>query len=144
VSVHVRADNKIVVANNRFATRRYNADGGVDGTYGVGGSGSVPTKGFPFAEKSAVGADGKLYVFGITDFNDPQPAKPDVMVVRYLSSGRLDTTFGRSGVVRTNLLGHESGGGVALAPGNKLVVATGTSPMSGIPFKIGVVRYLTV
>jgi uncharacterized delta-60 repeat protein len=144
VFVRVRSDRKIIVANARFQTRRYNLDGGVDGTYGVGGLGSVPVTRHPTASSAAVGSDGKLYVIGTTDFFDPQRGRPDFMIVRYLSNGRLDTTFGRSGVVRTNLLGMEFARDGALAPGNRLVVAGPTNVTDDAPFKIGVVRYRTV
>jgi uncharacterized delta-60 repeat protein len=141
IAVEVRADRKIVVANERFQTRRYNVDGGIDATYGVNGLGSVATRSVPFATGAAVGRDGKLYVVGSTDFNDPQPGRADFMVVRYLSNGRPDSTFGTGGIVRTNLLGYDTGRDLAVAPDGKVVVTGSTNTEPRAPFKIGVVRY---
>ena len=59
--------------------------------------------------------DGKIVVVGTS--ND------DILVVRYLPDGRLDTSFSGDGVVTTDVNGVDVGTGVALQPDGKIVVA---------------------
>ena len=96
---------------------RYRADGSLDPTFGAGGI----VRGVPaepaHPSEGVLQPDGKIVTVGSdADFDD-------IMVVRYLSDGRLDTGFGAGGVVTTNLGGVDGGFAVALQPDGKIVAA---------------------
>jgi uncharacterized delta-60 repeat protein len=101
----LQSDGKLVVAGSTFngstddfALVRYNADGSLDTTFGTGGivvtaigSGSDRAYGL------TVGRDGRLVAVG-SSFNG---SDDDFAVVRYLSTGALDASFGGTGIVTT-------------------------------------------
>ena len=119
-AVALQADGKLVVAGYvsedfvsgtppaqwaprpRFAVARYQADGTLDPTFGVGGK-VLTSLGEPdafgpmdaFAYAVVIQADGNILVGGYA----LQPTWPTrrAIVVRYLSDGTLDTSFGASG-----------------------------------------------
>src|SRR5438874_1097814 len=109
-AVAVQTDGKLVVVgttyiNNDFsgedfAVARYNPDGTLDKTFGVGGK--VRTD-FPdlaaVASSVVVQPDGKIVA--VASANDPATFY-DFAAVRYLSNGTIDTTFGVAGKVHTD------------------------------------------
>jgi uncharacterized delta-60 repeat protein len=109
-AVTVQADGKLVVVgttyinndytNEDFAVARYNLNGTLDKTFGVGGKVQTDFPGLAAVASSVViQPDGKIVVAGgafllftfVGDFK----------VVRYNSDGSLDTTFGNGGIVTT-------------------------------------------
>ncbi|KQP53645.1 cadherin-like domain-containing protein, partial [Methylobacterium sp. Leaf108] len=147
-SVTVQADGKIVVAgygigsggNNDFAVVRYNADGGLDTGFGVGGKVLTPVgagTSTDIGNSVTVQADGKIVVagYGIGSGGN------DFAVVRYNSDGSLDTGFGAGGKVLTPVGAGTSGDigySVTVQADGKIVVA-GFGIGSGNDF--AVVRY---
>ncbi len=145
-SVAVQADGKIVVSgfsNNagdlyNFATTRYNIDGTLDTDFGE--NGVVITK-IGILNSQAytvlVQLDGKIIVVGTS--NTIETTK-DVALVRYLTDGSLDPSFGIGGVVTSNI--NFSGDNVtsaALQRDGKIVVAANFT--NGINNDIEVIRY---
>lgn len=133
--VAVQPDGKIVVAGTRFtshgdfAVARYNADGSLDATFGVGGiaftdlnAGSNDT-----AKAMALQADGKIVLAG-QSITPVSPPAEDFAVVRYNSDGSLDTTFGMGGIVITDFGASffEGASSVALDSAGRIVVAGGS------------------
>ena len=122
-SVLVQPDGKVVVAGAGygvdFSLVRYNTDGSLDGTFGVGGM--VLTD---FAGNQDVGLavvrqpDGRLLVAGLTTAGPGS----DFAVARYNSDGSLDLSFGVGGkvTVDTNGTGYAT---IALRPDGHVVVA---------------------
>lgn len=127
-SVTVQDDNKVVVAgfsNADFALARYNTDGSLDTT--LDGDGKLITKfaigGGSGALSVALQADGKILAgggvgeavsLGDTDFG----------MARYLSDGRLDTSFSEDGKL-TTAVGTESDSlqGIAVQADGKILAA---------------------
>ncbi|MBD2089905.1 putative Ig domain-containing protein [Microcoleus sp. FACHB-1515] len=123
------SDGKILVGGfigrrttgNDFAIARYNADGTLDASFGIGGSVTTDIRnnsndvGFGMAVQS----DGKIL---LTGFTSPSSPADDFVVVRYNPDGTLDTSFGTGGIVIT-----ETNGGfahrVAVQSDGKIVVA---------------------
>ena len=99
-AVAIQNDGKIVVAgtsNGDFALVRYNSDGSLDTSFGVGGKkttdiGSSTTDA---ANAVAIQNDGKIVVAGTSDGN--------FALARYNYNGSLDTTFGTTGIVTTDI-----------------------------------------
>lgn len=106
--VALQADNKIVVAGfsfsvdtgNDFVLVRYNEDGSLDETFGVGGivKTDVQLGSDDIAYDLAIQADGKIVVAGSSD----NGSNRDAALVRYNTDGSLDLTFGTDGVVLTD------------------------------------------
>ncbi|MCP4104979.1 MAG: sulfatase-like hydrolase/transferase [Desulfobacteraceae bacterium] len=138
-------DGKIVVVGETAATGdsdtdfiivRYNSNGELDTTFGNGGKiiADIGTGTGDQAAKPHILADGKIIVRGTSD--------QDFAIVRYDSSGNLDTAFGDRGIVITDI-----GDGTddlnftgEILPNGK-IIAGGTSGMFTTDVKYTVVRY---
>jgi uncharacterized delta-60 repeat protein len=104
----VQSDGKIVVAGEaagwggRISLARYNADGTLDSSFGLGDGKLVTnlTRGFDGALEVAVQGDGKIVVAGTAS-----GAGGKFALVRYEPDGSLDSTFGGDGIVTTNFTG---------------------------------------
>jgi uncharacterized delta-60 repeat protein len=127
-SVTVQADGKIVVAgyaqdiqgqggyNSELV--RYNADGSIDPTFGIGG---IVSSGPGFATGSgvAIQADGKIVTAGAV-FGSPN----HFALARYNSDGSFDASFGTGGKVATDF-GTTVPFGLLIQPDGKIVLAGG-------------------
>jgi uncharacterized delta-60 repeat protein len=77
-----------------FIVARINANGTLDSTFGVGGKVKTNLGGDDSAHDLAISA-GKVVVVGTSN--------KAIAIVRYTAAGKLDTTFGVGGKIRTNL-----------------------------------------
>ncbi len=127
-SVTVQADGKIVVAgsskdgsNDDFALVRYNADGSLDTSFGVGGIVTTPISGNNDSAYSvALQTDGKIIAGGY-NYNG---SGNDFVLVRYNDDGSLDGSFGAAGTVATAIGGGFGGvNSIALQADGKIVAA---------------------
>jgi uncharacterized delta-60 repeat protein len=104
-AVAIQSDQKIVVAgsadnglNEVFALARYNPDGSLDNSFGS--SGKVTTDvstGSAVAKAVQIQTDGKIVAAGYSGTNR------HFAVVRYNPNGTLDTAFGGTGKVTTDI-----------------------------------------
>ncbi|MBT6484795.1 MAG: hypothetical protein HOK71_08995, partial [Planctomycetaceae bacterium] len=104
----VQADGKIIVVgdsgsigNRDIVVERYNVDGTLDASFGVGGVVITDLGGDDRARSAAVQADGRIIVAGSSN----TAGTPDLAVLRYNTDGTLDAGFGAAGVVITDLGG---------------------------------------
>lgn len=125
--VAIQDDGKIVVAGaaagdlgtGAFALARYESDGSLDATFGVGGRVTtvVGGAGGDEAEAVAIQADGKIVAAGTA-------GGQRFAVVRYETDGTPDPSFGTDGIVKTNLsAGLDLGYDLLIQPNGKIVVA---------------------
>ncbi|MCA9919075.1 MAG: hypothetical protein KC445_14030, partial [Anaerolineales bacterium] len=128
----LRPDGRMIVVGQYLTgpyvvfVSQFSEDGALDDAFGTG---TLPGYGLFAVDSSgdnehaaygvALQADGKIVVAG---YVKPTSADPDILVVRFNSNGTLDTTFGTSGFVRTDLGGWEYGRDVAIQPDGKIVV----------------------
>lgn len=153
-AVVVQTDGKIVVAGRAapsgsrdFALLRYDTDGSLDGSFGVGGKVNTPFVPSRDDEATdlALQTDGKIVVVGNAD---DASFDPDFAVARYQSNGNLDSTFGTGGVLTTDFGGGSSGSSfaqrVVIQPDGKIVVA-GHASLGSTPAgnDFAVARYLS-
>ncbi|WP_345327120.1 Calx-beta domain-containing protein [Novipirellula rosea] len=141
----VQTDGKIIVVGYtdaggggiNHALARYNADGSLDSTFGVGGKVIADFGGSDdYVGGVALQDDGKLVVAGAKS----TAGNYDVAVTRYNADGTLDTSFGTGGSVVTDL-GSTTEVAVSVAIDNfgKIVVAGSIS--TGFNFDTAVLRY---
>jgi uncharacterized delta-60 repeat protein len=140
-------DGKIVAAGEGgvgdFALARYQTDGSLDASFGVGGKVTTDFAGSSdTAFALAVQGDGKLVAAGRTQVPDGQSVDVEFAVARYDASGSLDAGFGTAGTVTTGFAAKsfDVGRGVAIQADGRIVVAGFTDrPQKDADF--GLVRY---
>jgi uncharacterized delta-60 repeat protein len=103
-AVRIAADDKIVLAGHvsgEVALVRLDAGGRVDAGFGSSGKvlTTVPSSREAVAQGLAIGSDGKIIVAGWA--SEPNSSAGNFAVLRYLTDGQLDTTFGGTGMVVT-------------------------------------------
>lgn len=145
-AVGLQPDGKIVaagfdqiVSKDDFALMRLNPSGSVDTTFGTGGR--VTTSIGPSLDAAtalALQSDGKIVAGGFSS----NGTNLDFALARYKGNGSLDTGFGTSGKVRTDILGSDdAANALALQPDGKIVAAGYASNGSNDDFAL--VRYTT-
>jgi uncharacterized delta-60 repeat protein len=128
-AVLLQPDGKILVAgfaadgqnSYDFALARYNPNGTLDKTFG--NDGTVRTNvgsGFVRARDAALQADGKILVAG--------GHEGDFVVVRYLSDGSLDASFGQNGIRKIAVPGNDEAQAIAVMPSGRIVIAGHSNP----------------
>jgi len=142
-AVAIQADGKIVAAGCTFcalgvadfALVRYNVDGSLDATFGIGGKMTTDFSGRrDGAFAVAIQADGKIVAAGCTAC---EQVAGDFAIARYNSDGSLDTTLDGDGKVTTDLNGGEDHGNAVAIQGDGRIVAAGArselTPISAWP-----------
>ena len=144
VSVVLQSDGKIVAAgysitggSQDFAVVRYNTNGSLDTSFDTDGKVTTAIGASDdYVNSIALQSDGKIVVAG----NASISGHSDFAVVRYNGNGTPDTSFS-GGKVTTNINGRDSdAGSMALQSDGKIVVAGGTSSITG-PYDFSLVRY---
>jgi uncharacterized delta-60 repeat protein len=138
-AVALQSDGKIIVvgyAQSDFAIVRDLPNGTLDTSFGTSGTGKVLTPiGSATPDEAyavAVQTDGKIVAAGFTT----NAGNRDFAVVRYLSNGTLDPTFGTGGKVITPVgTGDDLAEAVVVQPDGKIIVAGSST------FVFALVRY---
>jgi uncharacterized delta-60 repeat protein len=151
-SLAVQPDGKILAAGATyssstswdFALARYNANGGLDTSFGSGGKAvTVIGNGSDRGNGVALQPDGKIVVAGSTYVRTRGTVQDyDFAVVRYNADGTLDKTFDRDGKVTTSFTSSstEIELAMALQPDGKILVG---GWVKNATQDIAVVRYNT-
>jgi uncharacterized delta-60 repeat protein len=133
-AVAIQSDGKIVAAgysnsgtasavNRDFTLLRYNANGTLDNSFGVGGKvitdfgSSIDDQ----ANAMAIQSDGKIIAVG--KYGLDSSAGTDYALARYNMDGSLDTSFGTGGKVLTSVANYDEALAVAIQADGKFVVA---------------------
>ena len=125
-SVALQSNGKIiaagasVVGQPEFTLARYNTNGTLDITFGTDGSGIVLTQIGLHAviNQICIQPDDKIVAVGYT-FSGMNK----IIIARYNSDGSLDTTFGSSGIVSTEIGSDVRANSVALQSNGKIIIA---------------------
>src|SRR5205814_9192360 len=144
LAIHCRAIGATAIILTLFSSVQMAqaADGDLNPTFGTGGMVTTDIDhSTDIANAVATQADGKLVVVGQTYKNNDY-SDEDFVVARYNTDGTLDTTFGRSGRVRTDFPGLAAvPSSVVIQPDGKIVVAGGAFPLFTFLGDFKVVRY---
>jgi uncharacterized delta-60 repeat protein len=138
-AIALQPDGKIIVAGTSsvsgssfdFAVARYLPDGTLDPTFSGDGKQTTPVgTGVDFANAVVIEPGGKIVLGGSTG-RPPFGADVDFALVRYLSDGSLDASFGSTGIVITPVTTNSVDSISALAlqqiNGEWCIVAAGTN-----------------
>lgn len=139
LSLAVQADGKAVLSGESagsIAVARYVSSGFIDNSFGTNGIAVVQTGTSNQSLDVVIQADGKIVVVGAGTVSGADQC----MVVRFLSDGSLDQSFGANGFVVNRILGNSVNSlrGVALDSFGNIVAAGVTGAAL---FDAGVVRY---
>ena len=131
----VQTDGKVVVAGyvkgstEDFALARYNADGSLDNTFGLGG---IVTTDFSGGNDRvfalAIQTDGRIVAAG---YAVRTGTHADFALARYNTDGSLDTGFGSGGKVTTNFFSAFDGARALAIQGDGKMVVAGTAVFAG-------------
>ncbi len=153
-SVVIQPDGKILVAGGAFPNFtflgdfkivRYNSNGSLDTTFGVGG---IVTTSFPgqgsYAFALALQPDGKIIAAGtdFVNFSSDDSSNTDFALERYNSNGTPDTTFGGDGQVTTDFDGFNDDAFSVLVQPDGKIVAVGSAKNPATYYDFAAVRYL--
>jgi uncharacterized delta-60 repeat protein len=131
-AVALQSDGKIVIGGRRLLTFstsdfllvRYNTNGSLDASFGDGGKliQDPSPGGANKLTALAVQTDGRIIAAGTFARNEEDSA--DIGLVRFMSDGALDASFGIGGIVTTDISGTNDGANaMALQRDGKIVVA---------------------
>jgi len=143
MSVAIQSDGKIAVAgytynagNNDFALVRYNSNGSLDSSFCSGGRVTTAIGFSDYGQSVAIQSDGKIVLAGYI-WNG---SNYGFALVRYNSSGSLDSSFGSGGKV-TSAIGSSNDCcmSVAIQSNGKIAVAGYT--YNGSNWDFALVRY---
>ncbi len=147
--IAIQPNGDIVVAgygtgpsNEEFAVARYNTDGSLDTTFGT--TGIVLTQvgtGANHATSMALQSNGDIVAGGWTDDSTSSSSSPELALVRYTTSGTLDTTFASTGIVTADLTGNDVIDAIALQSNGEIVFGGASEVSGGQHFVVG--RYNT-
>ena len=128
----IQKDDKILLAGQeskgsadnrfRFLVKRYNSDGSRDKDFGNNGKASIQITSYSEAHAIALQDDGKILLAGQGNSAVHFPGS-DFALVRLLSNGNLDKTFGNEGKVTTTFEGSGKAFTIKLQDNGKVVVA---------------------
>jgi len=147
VAVKIQPDGKILAAgyslfnNPFFALARYNTDGSLDDSFGIGGLVTTIITDDDQAFAMELQDDGKILLAGVTHEDGNYR---DFALARYNTDGSLDNSFGTGGKVITDIIGfHDAANGVAVQADGKIIVVgySGNGESNGADFAM--VRYNT-
>ena len=98
----VVTSTSLTLNDSGFAVMRFNASGTTDGTFGTRAAVVTSFPGFPLATAFplAIQANGDIVAAGSASSGSTSPTG-SFALARYLSNGKLDTSFGSGGLVTT-------------------------------------------
>lgn len=150
-AVAIQSDGKIIAAGNSlngsdfdFVLVRYNTDGSLDNSFGLGGK--VVTQignSYDYANTVVIQSDGKIVAVG-SSYTNTNPINSYFALARYNTNGLLDNSFGTNGKVITAIGGVNSyANAAAIQPDGKIVAAGYTIDNTFTLYSFAVARYNT-
>jgi uncharacterized delta-60 repeat protein len=128
--MEIQSDGKVILAgyeggtnlNSKVTLVRYNPDGTLDATFGIGGVAGIRVPGsFQGASDMTLQPDGKIVVAGDVTPDNTSDAN-NWVVARFNSDGTADSSFGTGGYVTWDFGGNDKASGVAVLGDGTLVV----------------------
>lgn len=145
-AIAIQADGGILIAgksyngnNYDFGVVRYKSNGVLDTSFGTNGklTTAIGLSG-DYASSMILQTDGRILVAGSSNINGIS----NFSLVRYKVDGSLDSTFGNSGKITTDVFGHSSAYSVTLQTDGKIIAAGTGFSTSAFTDSIALVRYI--
>jgi len=116
---------------------RYNSDGTLDTTFGASSGKTLVaiTSGHNVGSDILIQPDGKILLGGYCSNDDVMNTTRDFALVRFNSDGNLDSTFGTSGKVTTDLTASDIFQYLALQSDGQ-ILASGSTSTAGVLLRI--------
>ncbi|MFW9605078.1 MAG: hypothetical protein ACMV0I_00685, partial [Pseudomonas sp.] len=131
--VTVQSDGRILAVGTsaqKIALVRYNAEGGLDTTFGTNGVVLTEYMGADSGRSVLLQSDGKIIVAG--------DSYGDLLIARYNTDGSIDTTFGSAGLTQTHIYSdYDFATNAVLQTDGKILVSAETNG------NLALVRYNT-
>lgn len=151
-SLIIQPDGKIIAAgygtvnsNAEFALAKYNADGSLDTSFGIGGKTITPIGShFDQIEAIALQTDGKPVVTGYRQtFNSATTTYLfDFVLARYNADGTLDTSFDGDGIlIKSFAAASDAGNDIAVQADGGIVTAGYAAQNTGVTVFYNYVRF---
>ena len=143
-AIQLQPDDKILAAGGglNFLLVRYNCDGSLDSTFGVGGK--VSTDFGSDSERASAMAlqpDGKIVLAGSV-FRGTYGTQYDVALARYNPDGTLDSAFGSGGTVVIAVSSYrDEASAVVVQPDGRILVAGSVDTTGGGNSEVLVMRF---
>jgi uncharacterized delta-60 repeat protein len=110
-SMILQTDGKIIAVGyatdsmniQHFALVRYNQNGTLDATFGENGKQIADFGDNSVATAVTIQTDNKIVVAGYYRYQNSEAGDKEIAMVRYLSSGKVDSTFNQTGKVLTKI-----------------------------------------
>jgi uncharacterized delta-60 repeat protein len=138
-SIALQTDSKIVVCgsssavNTKIALLRYNTNGTLDNTFGIGGIQTTTCGIVALGYSVAIQSDGKIVVGGETMSIFPDR---DFVLLRYKTNGTLDSTFGNGGITITQNDSLDNGQTIAIQSNGKILFGGRTKSATNFDFRL--------
>jgi uncharacterized delta-60 repeat protein len=146
--VVIQADGKIVAAGStynpvamrtNYAVARYNSDGSLDTSFGLGGKVTSPILDDSYAIRLTIQSDNRIVVAGSASSRSGTGTV--FAVTRYNSDGSLDSSFGSAGNATDDFFGIGSVVRAIAFTADGEIVAAGSVPRGSKGFDFAVARY---
>lgn len=128
-ALQIQADGKIVLGgtvydgtNTFFVLVRYHPNGSLDDSFGTGGIITTVMSVLAYANAMLIQPDGKILLAGTTLDGSGSSSGSNLAIVRYLTNGDLDPSFGIFGKVLSTT-GRAGANALALQASGKILVA---------------------
>lgn len=123
-SMSLQPDGSILVGGTILedaSVFKYTPDGSLDADFGVGGIARIPLLGMAVDAKAMVLCpDGRIILAGYA--MDLQSGELNIVLLRLLQNGSLDTSFGTNGFVVDQYVWYDEAVDLALQPDGKIIV----------------------
>lgn len=122
-----------VSGGNQLTVRRFNPDGSPDTSFGTNGAATSVIGGNAQVFGVAIQPDNEIIVCGSTGNN--------YFLLRYLTNGKHDKTFGNGGLVSTNFNANRSVGRGVVINDDGTIVVGGTAGLANGSTAVGLAKY---
>ncbi len=148
----IQSDGKMVLAGQTqgtgtsIAVLRINADGNFDSTFGMNGVVRTHLSTGPYTPDAgmtvSIQTDNKILV-GATLDDAINSMDADFALIRYLTNGQIDSTFGRQGSVITDIDGNGDFARTGILQPDGKYILVGSAESQNYQTGIGIVRYVS-